>query len=362
MHLRQSDAAQPRGAGMLEDVIVWMSEDSHTSGIKDKPETAIMAKQGQTAERRKVVVVGAGAVGATFAYALAQRGVADEIALVDTNRDLVRGQVLDLRHGQFFFPTVHIHEGSPGDYADAQLVVLTAGAAQKPGETRLDLLRNNARIVEAVASDICRHNSRAVLLVVSNPVDVMTDVALRATGWSRQRVIGSGTVLDSARLRYLLSRHCGVDVHNVHAYVLGEHGDSEFVAWSMAHIGGVPIQEHCPACGRCADSAVERERIEQEVRDSAYHVIGYKGATSFAVGLALVRIASAILRGENSVLTVSTELQGEYGLHDVCLSVPCIVTQQGVARIVEGPLPESERAALQASAGVLQDAIRQLED
>ncbi|NLF15850.1 MAG: L-lactate dehydrogenase [Lentisphaerae bacterium] len=310
--------------------------------------------------RRKVVVVGAGAVGSTFAYALAQSGLAEEIALIDMNTDLAKGQVLDLVHGQPFFPTVAIHVGTPADYADAHLIVLTAGAAQRPGETRLQLLQKNAAVVRAVVRDIAAQDSRAVLLVVSNPVDVMTAVALHETGWERHRIVGSGTVLDSARLRHLLSAHCGVDVHNVHAYVLGEHGDSEFVAWSMAHIGGLPMREFCPLCRHCEDWQAERRRIEQQVRDSAYHIIGYKGATWFAVGMALVRIAGAILRGQHSVLTVSSRLDGEFGLRDVCLSVPCVVASNGIERLIESTLPSDEQAALEASAAKLREAIGQV--
>ncbi len=310
--------------------------------------------------RRKVAIVGAGAVGATFAYALAQSGLADEIVLIDRNEDLARGQALDLAHGQPFCPPVSIRAGAPSDYADARLIVLTAGIAQRPGETRLQLMQKNAAVVRAVVADILAQNSSAVLLVVTNPVDVMTYVALEATGWERGRVIGSGTVLDSARLRHLLSTHCGVDSHNVHGYVLGEHGDTEFVAWSMTHVAGMQMEALCPVCGRCADWGAERDRIQQAVRDSAYHIIDYKGATSYAVGLALVRIAGAILRGQNSVLTVSTLLKGEFGLRDVCLSVPCLVSIHGVERIIESTLPEREQTALFASAAVLQEAIKEL--
>jgi L-lactate dehydrogenase len=310
--------------------------------------------------RRKVVVVGAGSVGSTFAYALAQSGVADEITLIDRNERLAEGQVLDLVHGQPFFPTVSIDAGSPSDYADAQVIVVTAGAAQKPGETRLQLLQKNASVVRDVAAEVLSQGSSAVMVVVTNPVDVMTYVALQATGWERARVIGSGTVLDSARLRHLISLNCGVDVHNAHGYILGEHGDSEFAAWSMAHVGGMQIDKYCPICGRCSDWTAERNRIEQEVRDSAYHIIDYKGATFFAVGLALVRISGAILRAQNSVLTVSTMLNGEFGLRDVCLSVPCIVSARGVERIIEGPLPDHERAALAKSADTLKQAIQEL--
>jgi L-lactate dehydrogenase len=310
--------------------------------------------------RRKVVVVGAGAVGSTFAYALAQSGLADEIAIIDRNENLAKGQVMDLVHGQPFFPTLSIHVGTPSDYADARVIVVTAGGAQRPGETRLQLLQKNAAVVRSICADIQAQKSSAVVLVVSNPVDVMTHVAIRSLGWDRGRVLGSGTVLDSARLRHLLSQCCGVDVHNVHAYVLGEHGDSEFAAWSMTHVAGMPIDSYCPVCGRCPDWAAERRRIEQAVRDSAYHIIGYKGATWFAVGLALVRITAAILRGQNSVLTVSTMLDGEFGLRDVCLSVPCVVSGKGVEKVLVNTLPEAELAALSASAATLKRAVAEL--
>lgn len=309
---------------------------------------------------RKVVIVGAGVVGSTFAYALAQSGLSDEIALVDPNRELVAGQVLDLAHGLPFFPSVQIHAGEASDYAGAHVVVVTAGARQRPGESRLDLLQRNAAIVESVVDDVVEHGSQGVIVVVSNPVDVLTYVALKRSGWERGRVLGSGTVLDSARFRYLLSQHCAVDVRNVHAYVLGEHGDSELAAWSLTHIAGMPIDEYCPACGQCGDWESERAALAEEVRRSAYHIIDYKGATYYAIGMALVRIVEAILRNQRSVLTVSTMLEGEYGLADVCLSVPCVVSEAGVERVVQANLPPQERQALSHSASVLQEALAQL--
>lgn len=310
--------------------------------------------------QRKVAIVGAGAVGSIFAYALAQSGLPDEIVLIDQNEDLARGQVLDLAHGQPFFPTVAIRHGSPSDYVDAQVIVITAGAAQRPGETRLQLLKKNAAIVQSIVGEVVEQKSRGVMLIATNPVDVMTHVALQRSGSERDRVFGSGTVLDSARLRHMLSAHCGVDVHNVHAYILGEHGDSEFAAWSMTHVAGMPIDEFCPICGQCEDWKATRDDIEQQVRDSAYHIIDYKGTTCFEVGLALLRITTAILRGENSVLTVSTRLEGEFGLQDVCLSVPCIISKRGVERIIVSKFPEGEAAALSASATVLREAIERL--
>ncbi len=309
---------------------------------------------------RKVVIVGAGDVGSTFAYALAQNGLADEIALTDNNRELTKGQVLDLAHGLPFFPPVKIYEGGVSDYSDAHVIVITAGAKQRPGESRLDLLQKNAAIVEHIVADIVDQNSPAVILVVSNPVDILTYVALKKSGWPQGRVIGSGTVLDSARFRYLLSRHCGIDVHNTHAYILGEHGDSEFAAWSMTHLAGMAIDEYCPICGKCDDREHERSEIVEAVRNSAYHIIDYKGATCFAVGMALVRIVDAILRNRRSVLTISTLLDGEYGLRDVCLSVPSIISKKGVERVVEAHLSPAEMKALSHSASILRSVIDEL--
>lgn len=309
---------------------------------------------------RKVVIVGAGAVGSTFAYALAQTGIADTIVLLDPNLDLMKGQVLDLQHGYPFGPTIIIREGSDADYHDAHVVVITAGAKQQPGESRLNLLKKNIAIIEHIALDIAAQNSQAVIVVVSNPVDLLTYVMLRKLDWPRGRVIGSGTFLDSARLRYLLSQHCGIDVHNVHAYILGEHGDSEFAPWSMAHIAGMPIDQYCLLCNKCNDFKKEQQQIEDEVRDSAYHIIDYKGSTNFAIGLALVQIVAAIIRNQHSVLTVSTLLNGEYGLHDICISIPCILSQYGVEQIIEERLTENELKALVRSADVLRKVYEEV--
>jgi L-lactate dehydrogenase len=306
---------------------------------------------------RKVVIVGAGAVGATYCYSLAQSGLADEIVLTDRNEDLVKGQVLDLVHGQPFFPTVIIRPGSIEDCSDAQLIVITAGAAQKPGETRLELIKKNVEIVGSIAKDVASTGSSGVMLIVSNPVDILTYVALKHSGWEKERVIGSGTVLDSSRFRHILSKHCNVDVHNVHAYILGEHGDSEFAAWSMTNIAGINIDEYCPVCYQCRDWKKIREEIELQVRDSAYHIINYKGSTQFAVGLALVRITSAILRRQNTILSVSTFLDSEFGISDVCLSVPCVVTDKGISRIIESPLAPDELNSLTRSANILKEAL-----
>lgn len=309
---------------------------------------------------RKVVIVGAGAVGSTFAYALAQKGLAEQICLMDANPDFAEGQALDLAHGLPFYPSVQIRAGDSRDYSDAQVIVVTAGAKQAPGESRLNLLQKNVAIIEDIVDEIVAQKSQAVLLIASNPVDILTQVALKRSGWTKNRVIGSGTVLDSARFRYLISQHCKVDVGNVHAYILGEHGDSEVAAWSMTHVAGVPMDNYCPQCGNCRDWHGERDRIVREVKDSAYHIINYKGSTYFGIGMSLARIVGTILQDQNSVLTVSTYLEGEYGLHDVCLSIPCVVGQGGVKRIVQTELYPEEQSALERSAQILKDGIASL--
>jgi L-lactate dehydrogenase len=314
-----------------------------------------------TWKSRKVVIVGAGAVGSSFAYALAQKGMADDICLVDANGDLAAGQVLDLAHGLPFYPPVQIHVGSKKDYADASVIVITAGAKQNPGESRLNLLQRNVSIVEAIVDDIVSENSQGIIVVTTNPVDILTHIALKHSGWTKNRVIGSGTVLDSARFRYLISRHCNVDVGNVHAYILGEHGDSEVPAWSMTNVAGVPVDEYAPKYGN-GDWHTERERIAREVKESAYHIINYKGATYYGIGMALTRIVGALLQDQQSVLTISTLLEGEYGVKDVCLGVPCVIGQNGVVNIVEASLIRDEQKALEKSASTLQEALKTLQE
>ena len=307
---------------------------------------------------RNVVIVGAGAVGATYAYALAQSGLADKISIIDSNNDLAKGQVLDLAHGKPFYSSVSITDGDAEDYKNAQLIVIAAGVAQEPGETRLDLLKRNAVIVKNICDEINKQHSQAIILVVTNPVDVMAQVAIKYSNAAHGRVFGSGTVLDSARFRNLLSEFAGVDVHNVHGYILGEHGDSEFAAWSLSHVAGIPVDDFCSRITSHGDWQRKRDEIEKEVRDSAYHVIGYKGATCYAIGMALVRMTKAILRGENQLLTVSTFLNGEYGLSGVCLSVPSVVSSGGVEKIIDCNLKDNEMMALEQSAKTIIDAAR----
>lgn len=308
---------------------------------------------------RKVTIVGAGAVGATFAYAMAQNGSADEICMIDLNEDLCEGQVLDLAHGLPFYPTIDIYAGDENDYADSQVIVVTAGAAQKQGETRLDLLKKNGAIIEGIMDQIVAQESDATVLIVTNPVDILTKIALERSGWERNRVIGSGTVLDSSRFKYLLSEFFNVYVGSVHSYILGEHGDSEFAAWSMANISGVPLDEYSKQLG-IEDWEQKKKELEQKVRDSAYHIIDYKGATNFAVGLGLVQIVGAILKNQRRVLTVSYHLEGEYGIDGVCLGTPCLLSQNGVDSIVSTELTSGEKKKLANSADILKKEYESL--
>ncbi|HOO20440.1 MAG TPA: L-lactate dehydrogenase [Kiritimatiellia bacterium] len=311
---------------------------------------------------RKVVIVGAGAVGSGFAFALAQSGIAEEITLVDVNTDLAKGQALDLAHGAPFYRPVSIQSGTaPEAYRDAAIVVVTAGKAQAgPGQSRLDLLQINAKIVTSIVSDIQSVNPDAIVLVATNPVDVLTHVARLRTAWPRGRILGSGTVLDSARFRWLLAEHCGISPQNIHASILGEHGDSEFAAWSLVHVGGLPMDDYCSVCGKC-DFVRRRPQILEQVRRSAYHIIGYKGSTSFGVAMAMTQIVRAILRNERRVMTVSASLEGEYGLRDVTLGVPCVLGANGIEEVIQARLTPDEMKQLAHSASVLQDSLAHLQ-
>ena len=310
---------------------------------------------------RKVAIVGTGAVGSGFAFALAQSGVAEEITLVDVNADLAKGQALDLAHGAPFYRTVNIHaDTAPEAYRKAAIIVVTAGKAQaSPGQSRLELMQINSKIVTSIVADIQSVNPDAIVLIATNPVDILTHVARLRTTWPRGRILGSGTVLDSARFRWLLAEHCGVSPQNVHASILGEHGDSEFAAWSLVHIGGVPMSDYCGGCRKC-DFLHRRPQILEQVRRSAYHIIGYKGSTSFGVDMAMTQIVRAILRNERRVMTVSAPLEGEYGLQDVTLGIPCVVGANGIENIIEARLSPEEMKELAHSAQILKDNIAQL--
>jgi L-lactate dehydrogenase len=310
-------------------------------------------------DQRKVAIVGAGQVGATFAFALMISGLATRIVLIDQVPERADGNVMDLNHGLSFLPPSRVYAGDYSDCKDADIVVVTAGAGQKPGETRLDLVRKNADIFKDVIPEIVRYRP-GILLIVSNPVDVLTYLAIRLSEYPPKRVIGSGTVLDTARFRYLLSEHCQVDPRNVHAYVVGEHGDSEVPVWSRVNVGGVLFPHYCHGCGKQCSKDVKDE-IFNQVKGAAYEIIQKKGATYYAISLALVRIVGSILRDENSVLTVSTLMDGYYDISDVCLSVPVILNRSGVSRTLKIALDESEIKRLQGSADVLKNVIKGLD-
>jgi L-lactate dehydrogenase len=311
-------------------------------------------------ESRRVAVVGAGVVGATFAYALMMRGQADEIVLIDVNRSKAEGEAMDLRHGLPFVRPVDVHVGDYADCVGADIVVITAGAPSRPGETRLDLAERNVGIFRQIIPEVVRHNEDGILLVVANPVDVLTHVTLKLSGRPTGKVIGSGTVLDSARFRYLLAEHCGVDPRNVHAYIIGEHGDSEVPVWSLANIAGTRLTDYCVVCQQDCDG-MPKDEIFHQVRDAAYEVIQRKGATHFAIGLAVASIVESILRNQRSVLPVSSLMEGQHGLENVCLSLPTIVGREGAVQVLELPLDDDEVRGLRQSAAVLKEVARSLE-
>lgn len=266
---------------------------------------------------------------------------------------------MDLNHGLPFVPPAKIWAGDYSDCQGAEIVVLSAGVASLPGETRLDLLERNGAIFKEIMPQIARYNPQAILLVITNPVDVLTYLTVKLSCRPPSRVVGSGTVLDSARFRYLLSEHCGVDSRNVHAYIIGEHGDSEVPVWSLANISGVRLEEYCLVCDRGCTQA-EREEIFQRVRRAASEIVVRKGATCYAIGLAATTIMESILRDQKSVLPICSLLEGQYGLREVCLSLPSIVDRGGVGKILQLPLSEIEIEGLERSARILKEAASSL--
>jgi L-lactate dehydrogenase len=285
------------------------------------------------------------------------QGQADELVLIDINRAKAEGEAMDLRHGLPFVRPVDVHVGDYAECAGADLVVITAGVASRPGETRLDLARRNIDVFRKIIPEVVRYNSRGILLVVTNPVDVLTYLTLKMSGRPANQVMGSGTVLDSARFRYLLAEHCGVDPRNVHAHIIGEHGDSEVPIWSLANIAGSRLTDYCVVCQRDCEG-IPKDEIFGQVRDAAYEVIQRKGATYYAVGLSVAYIVESVLRDQNSILPVSSLMQGQYDLEDVCLSLPTVVGRQGIVRVLELQLDEEELAGLRRSAKVLQEVAR----
>lgn len=307
----------------------------------------------------KITIVGAGFVGSTTAYTLMLSGLISEIVLIDINSAKSEGEVMDLNHGMPFVRPVKIVNGSYSDSSGSDIVIITAGANQKPGETRIDLVNKNAAIFKTIVGEITKYNKDCILLVVTNPVDILTYVTYKISGFPKSRVIGSGTVLDTARFRYMLGEHAGIDTRNVHAYILGEHGDTEVPTWSITNIAGIPMDVYCKDCDQC-NGNLSKYDIYQKVKNAAYDIIERKGSTYYAVALAVRRIVEAIVRNENSILTVSSLLEGQYGLNDICLSVPSQVNILGVERILDVPIDDHERELLHKSGATLKEIISTL--
>lgn len=305
---------------------------------------------------RKAAVIGCGFVGSAIAFSLIQRGLFSELVLIDANRDKAEGEAMDLSHGLPYIAAMDVYAGAYDDLTDCALVIVTAGANQKPGQTRLELIGQNVSILNSIIPQITARPFEGILLIVSNPVDVLTYAAFRISGYPAHRVIGSGTVLDSARLKYLLGEHLNVDSRGIHAVIIGEHGDSELAVWSGANVSGVPLDDFCEMRGHTNHQEAE-QRLYEEVRDSAYEIIKRKGATYYGIAMAVARIAECVMKDERAILPVSVVLGGQYGLRDLALSIPSIVGRRGAEQILEIPLAENERQALNSSAAQLREVI-----
>lgn len=307
---------------------------------------------------RKVAMIGCGFVGSASVYSLMQSGLFSEIVLIDANMEKAEGEALDISHGLPFAKPMSIYAGDYDDIEDAAIIIISAGAAQKPGETRLDLVKKNVGIFKTIIPEIAKRDCQGILLIVANPVDVLTYAALKMSHFPANRVIGSGTVLDSARFKYLLGEHLQVDSRSIHAFIIGEHGDSEIATWSSANVSGIPIHKICEMRG-FIDHDYETNRIADEVKNSAYEIIEKKGATYYGIGMAVRRICEAIIRDEESVLPVSSLMTGQFGIEGVCLSMPAIVGANGVDTLLPIPLDEKEQAALKDSAETLRKVIEE---
>ncbi len=310
-------------------------------------------------DNRKVVLVGTGMVGMSYAYSLLNQNVCDELVLIDLNKQRAEGEAMDLNHGlAFSAANMKIYAGGYEDCGDADIVVICAGVAQKPGETRLALLKRNAKVFRSIIEPVTASGFDGIFLVATNPVDIMTKITYMLSGFNPKKILGSGTALDTARLRYLLGEYLKVDPKNVHAYVIGEHGDSEFVPWSQAQVATKSITELCTE-----NPEIDRKHlkeIEKEVQQAAYKIIEAKNATYYGIGMALTRITKAILGDENSVITVSAMLKGEYGQMDVFSGVPCIINKNGVRKVLTLSLTQKESKRFGDSCQVLRDSYEEL--
>ena len=303
---------------------------------------------------KKAVMIGCGFVGSASVFALMQSGLFTEIALIDADKNKAEGEAMDISHGIPFASPMRIYVGDYDDVADATIVIISAGTGQKPGETRLDLVNKNVAIFKSIIPEIAKRDFGGILLVVANPVDILTQVAIKLSGLPEKRVIGSGTVLDSARLRSKLGQHLSVDSRSVHAFIVGEHGDSEVVAWSSANVSGVPLSDMCEMRGHYNHKENTKE-IADAVKNSAYEIIQRKQATYYGIAMAVKRICECIIRNEQSILPVSSMMHGIYGMEDVVISMPAIVGKDGVEAVVPIELDEEEQEQLKKSATLLKE-------
>jgi L-lactate dehydrogenase len=307
----------------------------------------------------KVGLVGTGMVGSSFAYALMQRHLANELVLVDKDAARAEGEAMDLNHGMPFVRPLRISAGGYEQLAGSEIVVITAGANQRPGETRLDLLQRNAAVFRDIVPQVVAASPEAIILVATNPVDILTSLAVELAGLPAGRVIGSGTILDTARFRYLLGEHYRVDPRSIHAYIVGEHGDTELALWSLANIAGVRLRDFVDPEGRGYNQAA-MDSIFEQTRTAAYEIIKRKQATYYAIGLGLLTIVQAVLRDQRTVLTVSTPMTGQYGVEGIATSLPTIVGRHGAVEILDLLISDEERAAFQHSAQTLKERLAQL--
>ncbi len=303
-------------------------------------------------DARKVALIGCGFVGSASAFALMQSGLFSEMVLIDANTAKAEGEALDIAHGLSYAKPMQIYAGTYEDIADAAIIVISAGANQKPGETRLDLVKKNIAIFRSIMGELNRVKVEGILLIVANPVDILTAAAVKLSGLPENRVFGSGTVLDTARFKYLLGEHLGVDSRNVHAFILGEHGDSEIAVWSSANISGIPVHDFCELKGHYDHEKAMKE-IADNVKNAAYEIIEKKQATYYGIAMSVRRICEAVIRDEKSILPVSRMLHGEYGIDGVALSLPAIVGAGGVEIPVPAELNEEELSALKKSGETL---------
>lgn len=313
------------------------------------------------ANNRKVAIIGCGFVGSASAFALMESGLFSEMVLIDVDAERAEGEALDISHGTAFASPIDIYAGTYDDIADAGIVIITAGVGQKPGETRIDLVNKNVAIFKGILGEIRARDFSGILLIVSNPVDILTYVSVKLSGLPECRVIGSGTVLDTGRLKHIIGEHLGVDPRNVHARILGEHGDSELIAWSSAHVAGIPLEDFYNM--RIENGSYEEFRREttELVRNSAYEIIKKKHATYYGIAMAIRRICGAIVRDEKSVLSVSNYMQGEYGISDIALSTPCVVGANGIEVRMPPSLNYREQEQMKASAQTLQEVAAGLD-